>query len=58
MKNSDVHYDKKTVGKTGYLVRLYRYSQNNAEEQTLVMRFNPSKVDGFGCLKNLPTSQS
>ena len=47
-KNNDVSYDPKTVGKKGYLVTLYRYDKNNAEETTVVMRFDPNKVDGFG----------
>ena len=45
-RKNEVCYDKKTIGKEGYLVTLYRYTNNNADEQTIVMRFDPNKVDG------------
>ena len=47
-RTSDVYYDKNTVGGTGYLVTLYRYTNNNVEEETVVMRFDPKKVNGHG----------
>lgn len=46
-----VEYDKRTTAKEGFLVTLYRYDRNNADEQTIVMRFDPKKVDGHGVAK-------
>lgn len=45
-RKNDVCYDKKTIGKKGYLVTLYRYTNHNSEE-SIVMRFDPSKIDGY-----------
>lgn len=42
-----VEYEK-NCNKKGYLVTLYRYDRNNADEQTIVMRYDPGRVDGHG----------
>ena len=47
-KNDDVIYRKADVEQKGYLVTLYCYSRHNSEEQRIVMRFDPQKVDGHG----------
>jgi hypothetical protein len=43
-----VEYDKNCTEKTGFLVTLYRYDRHNADEQTIVMRYDPGRVDGHG----------